>query len=185
MFVTEFTGRASIRRRPPDISFTLEAQLVNIVWKMSLPAQPDWIFQVIAFAAGAVVACVVAAAPPVPGAPDAFVGAFCERHALRNAPRPVSDPYLRKLRRVTLDRRPTACYLLPLPAVASRRPRLGPDGVIRFRPFRGVKLRFRQAVLADARRETEGAVLRYLRLEAQGHAVLFPEQGVPGEPDAL
>src|SRR5690349_5800935 len=99
MFVTEFTGSASMRNRPPVISFTLAAQFVNIVWKMSLPAHPDWIFHVIAFAAGAVVGCVVAAVPPVAaaGAED-VAGAFCDRHAERNAPRPPSAPVLSRLR---------------------------------------------------------------------------------------
>src|SRR5207247_2590068 len=52
--------------RPPDISWTLVAQFRNIVWKMSLPAQPDWTFQVIALAAGAAVAAADPAADPRP-----------------------------------------------------------------------------------------------------------------------
>src|SRR5687767_6453477 len=102
MFVTEFTGSASILMRPPDISSTMPFHARKCCWKMSLPAHPDWIFQVMAFAAGATVGWV----PPatVAGAPDAG-GAFCERHAVRNAPTPVSEPYFRKPRRDNLERK--------------------------------------------------------------------------------
>jgi hypothetical protein len=74
LFVMVLTGSASILMRPPDISSTLAFQLRNIVWKMSLPAHPDWIFQVIAFAAAAVVGAVVAAA--LPAAVGEAAGAF-------------------------------------------------------------------------------------------------------------
>src|SRR5438093_3439436 len=101
MLVTEFTGSASILRRPPVISSTEVFQSVNIVWKMSFCAQPDWIFQVIVGAA-------VAVAPPTPP-PAAGVaapppaGAFCCRQAAMNAPRPESDKYLRNPRRELLS----------------------------------------------------------------------------------
>src|SRR3954463_7516174 len=105
MFVTAFTGSASILMRPPDISSTMFFQSMNISWKRSFPAQPDWIFHVIAFAAAAT----VGAAEPVPpeavaaGVPD-VCGAFCDRHAVRNAPRPESELYLRNPRRDSLER---------------------------------------------------------------------------------
>src|SRR5690242_15544495 len=169
MLVTEFTGSASMRSRPPDISFTLAAQFVNIVWKMSLPAQPDWIFQVIALAAGAVVGCVVAAVPPVAAAgADDVAGAFDDRHADRNAPRPPSAPVLRKLRRETLERRPTAC--LP-PTPVTRR-----DAAVRPRPRDSIpRVSLCQVAVspgghpsAQARRDPDRRFLWYVRLDPQG-----------------
>jgi len=62
--------------RPPDISWTLVAQFRNIVWKMSLPAQPDWTFQVIALAAGATVAAADPAALAAADGAVLVVGAF-------------------------------------------------------------------------------------------------------------
>jgi hypothetical protein len=90
--------------RPPDISSTLAFQLRNIVWKMSLPAQPDWIFQVIASAAGATEAATVAAAEP-PRVGEA-VGAFCDRHDVTNAAETrersvLEEPATRELRKKT------------------------------------------------------------------------------------
>src|SRR2546425_5236089 len=105
MFVTAFTGRASILRRPPDISSTIAFQSRKSSWKMSLFAQPDWIFQVIASARGAT----AAAEPPADAAGACDVaGAFDDRHDVTNAARPERDPYLRIPRRDTLSRRLTA-----------------------------------------------------------------------------
>src|SRR2546427_3697523 len=96
MFVTELTGRASILMRPPDISSTMPFQSRNISWKMSLPAQPDWIFHVYV--------CAVATPPPAPAAGDELApppapGAFCGRQAAMNAPIAESEKYLRNPRR--------------------------------------------------------------------------------------
>ena len=74
---------------------------------MSFPAQPDWIFQVIASAAGATVDADVAAAA-LPAAVGDAAGAFCDRHDVTNAARPESDPYLRNPRRENFERRLTA-----------------------------------------------------------------------------
>jgi hypothetical protein len=76
--------------------------LRNIVWKMSLPAHPDWIFQVIAAAGAMVVAPEV---PPLATGVGETAGAFCERHADTKAARPESDPYLRNPRRENFERR--------------------------------------------------------------------------------
>jgi hypothetical protein len=81
----------------------LAFQLRNIVWKMSLPAQPDWIFQVIVSARPTTV---VAAPDPVGVDDDA--GAFCDRHDVMKAARPESVPYFRTARRGNFDRRLTA-----------------------------------------------------------------------------
>src|SRR5437867_4644517 len=100
MFVTALTGRASILIRPPDISSTMFFQSRNCSWKMSLPAQPDWIFHVTASARATwlgaptpppLAAVVAVAAPPL--------GAFCDRHAVTNAPSPESERYFRNPRR--------------------------------------------------------------------------------------
>src|SRR5438128_8498116 len=101
MFVTALTGRASILIRPPDISSTMFFQSRNCSWKMSLPAQPDWIFQVMASARATWLG---APTPPPLGAavaapPLAPLGAFCERHAVTKAASPESERYLRKPRR--------------------------------------------------------------------------------------
>jgi hypothetical protein len=71
---------------------------------MSLPAHPDWIFHVMACATGVTT---VVAAPDAVGAFD-VAGAFCERHDVTNAARPVREPYLRNPRRENFDRRLTA-----------------------------------------------------------------------------
>src|SRR5436190_4799193 len=105
MFVTALTGSASILMRPPDISSTMFFQSMNISWKRSFPAHPDWIFHVIAFAAAATVgAAELVPAAPVPAGVALVCGAFCERHAVRNAPTPESEPYLRKPRRDSFER---------------------------------------------------------------------------------
>jgi len=76
---------------------------MNIVWKMSLPAQPDWTFQVM------VSALVTTAVDPAPVGPDDDAGgAFCDRHEVTKAARPESDPYLRNPRRENFERRLTA-----------------------------------------------------------------------------
>src|SRR5437867_886499 len=72
---------------------------MNISWKMSLPAQPDWIFQVNV--------CPVATPPPTPAAGDELApplaaGAFCGRQAAMNAPIAESEKYLRNPRREEL-----------------------------------------------------------------------------------
>ena len=102
MFVIVFTGSASILMRPPDISSTLAFQLRNIVWKMSFPAQPDWIFQVIVAPVATVGAAEV---PPLAAGVGETTGAFCERHDVTKAARPESDPYLRNPRRENFERR--------------------------------------------------------------------------------
>src|SRR2546428_11358069 len=75
---------------------------------MSLPAQQDGTFQVMALAAGATVAAADPAALAAPLGAVLVVGAFCERHALRKAPRPESDPYFNRERRVSAERRLTS-----------------------------------------------------------------------------
>jgi hypothetical protein len=82
----------------------LAFQFRNIVWKMSLPAQPDWIFHVIVSARDTT----SVAAPEAVGADDVVVGAFCDRHDVTKAARPESDPYLRNPRRENFERRLTA-----------------------------------------------------------------------------
>src|SRR3990170_6665841 len=104
MFVTALTGSASILSRPPDISSTNAFQSRKSSWKMSLPAQPDWTFQVIVSARETTVG---AAAPVAPGAVGDADGAFADRHDVTNAARPESDPYLRKPRRENFERRLT------------------------------------------------------------------------------
>src|SRR5712691_1849408 len=66
---------------------------------MSLPAQPDWTFQVNV--------CPVATPPPTPAAGDELApplaaGAFCGRQAATNAPIAESEKYLRNPRREEL-----------------------------------------------------------------------------------
>src|SRR5687768_13437841 len=106
MFVTALTGRASILRRPPDISSTNVFQSRKSSWKMSLPAQPDWTFHVIVSAREMIVGAADVPAP-VPAAVGEADGALAERHDVTNAARPDSDPYLRNPRRESLERRPT------------------------------------------------------------------------------
>jgi len=72
-------------------------------WKMSLPAHPDWIFQVMASARATTVGAAEAA--PVAAGADEVAGAFCERHDVTKAARPESDPYLRNPRRENFERR--------------------------------------------------------------------------------
>src|SRR3990170_4722136 len=99
MFVTAFTGSASIFRRPPDISSTLAFQRRKYSWKMSLPAHPDWTFQV---TDSCCVIGVVGAGAPTPGVPAAVAtgaGAFWERHAVASDASPETDAYLSRLRR--------------------------------------------------------------------------------------
>jgi hypothetical protein len=71
-----------------------------MVWKMSLPAHPLWIFQVIAPATGVTVVVGPVAAAPVPPVVGDAAGAFCDRHDARNAARPEKDAYFRNPRRV-------------------------------------------------------------------------------------
>src|SRR6266511_385505 len=104
MPVTALTGSASILRRPPDISSTIAFQSRNSSWKMSLPAHPDWIFQVIVSAR----ATTFVAAAPVPAGVGDVDGAFDDKHDVMKAPRPVRDPYLRNPRRENFERRLTA-----------------------------------------------------------------------------
>jgi hypothetical protein len=78
-------------------------QSVNISWKRSFPAHPDWTFQVIVSARDTT----AVAAPDAVAAGEA-AGAFCDRHDVTNAARPESDPYLRNPRRENFERRLTA-----------------------------------------------------------------------------
>src|SRR3989442_12210989 len=99
MFVTALTGRASILIRPPDISSTMFFQSRNCSWKMSLPAQPDWIFHVTVSARATWLG---APTPPPLAAPLAAApppGAFCARHAAPQAPSPYSEGDVRNQRR--------------------------------------------------------------------------------------
>src|SRR2546428_616884 len=100
MSVAALTGGPSTLTRPPDISSPMFFQSRNCSWKMSLPAQPDWIFHVPASARATwlgapppppLAAVVAVAAPPL--------GAFCDRHAVTNAPSPESERYFRNPRR--------------------------------------------------------------------------------------
>src|SRR5207244_8756154 len=98
---------------------------VNISWKMSLPAQPDWIFQLIVAAGEAI----PPPAPPVAGdAAPPPAGALDERHAVMNAPSAESPVYLRNPRRELFSRstagppisRPTALgHEHSMPAVSA------------------------------------------------------------------
>src|SRR3990172_8796088 len=66
---------------------------------MSLPAQPDWTFQV---TDSCCVIGVVGAGAPTPGVPAAVAtgaGAFWERHAVASDASPETDAYLSRLRR--------------------------------------------------------------------------------------
>src|SRR5260370_595813 len=98
MFVTAFTGSASILIRPPDISSTYPFQSRNCSWKMSLPAHPDWIFQVTVAALGAPRRAPADAAAPDAGA--AVAGALDERHPVMNVATPERPRNLRTLRRL-------------------------------------------------------------------------------------
>jgi hypothetical protein len=66
---------------------------MNISWKMSLPAHPDWIFHVI------VLAGAIPPTPPVAGDALPPAGAFDDKHAVTNAPRAERPVYLRNPRR--------------------------------------------------------------------------------------
>src|SRR2546427_13133744 len=92
VFVIVLTGSASILRRQPDMSSIICFHWRNISWKMSFPAQPDWIVQVIAAAGEAI----PPPAPPVAGdAAPPPAEAWDERHAGINAPSAERPAYFR------------------------------------------------------------------------------------------
>src|SRR5207247_9803528 len=87
--------------------------------KMSLPAQPDWIFQVIAAAGDAL--ATPPPAPPVAGdAAPPPAGALDERQAVMNAPTAESPVYFRNPRRELLSR--STCWTSNFPAHCGSRP---------------------------------------------------------------
>src|SRR2546428_8809458 len=100
MFVTALTGRASILIRPPELSSAMFSQAGICSGRVPWPAQPEWIFHGTAAARATwlgaptpppLAAVVAVAAPPL--------GAFCDRHAVTNAPSPESERYFRNPRR--------------------------------------------------------------------------------------